>query len=341
MAIPFIIAGVAAAVGAYGAKKGYDGYKDNKVANDVNDNARSIFDNAQDKLNSSRKQTKTSLEKLGKLKADLFSDTFPQFIEVFQKIKNIELKESPEFGDMDKYKKSVSELKEECLKLTELAGGTLASLGSGALAGFGAFGGASMLATASTGTAISSLSGVAATNATLAWFAGGSLTAGGLGMAGGTAILGGVVAGPVLAVAGGMFAAKAEKAKYEAYQNLIQAEAEVNKLDSARIIVNAINERTKDMTNLLTALRNIFNQAFPIMVDIVNRNECIDNFDWEFYDPKTEREPIYKILSIIETLKNLTDIPLLDKDGALTVESKKVMQDANLFIKNLQLARQR
>ena len=132
------------------------------------------------------------------------------------------LEEELGLGDVDF--EDLLEIKNQVLKIEELAGGTVAALGSGALAGFGAFGGAGMLASASTGTAISSLSGVAATNATLAWFGGGSLAAGGLGMAGGMAVLGGIVAGPVLAVAGGIFAAKAETAKYEAEKYLERME---------------------------------------------------------------------------------------------------------------------
>lgn len=334
MAIPFIIAGVAAIAGAYGAKKGYDAYKDNGEASDVNDRAHSIFDNAQDKLNSSREKTNTSLEMLGKLKVDLFNSTFPQFITEFQRIQNIEKSEGlSEFDEMNDSENIVLELKEESLKLTELAGGTLASLGSGVLAGFGAFGGAGMLATASTGTAISSLSGVAATNATLAWFGGGSLAAGGLGMAGGTAILGGIVAGPVLAVAGGMLAAKAEKAKYEAYQNLEQAKAEVHKLDSARVIVNAISERADDMFNLLSLLKKLFNDGFFIMVDIINKST-----DYRSYST-ADKESIAKIVSIVKTLKNLTDTPLLEENGELTIRSKQVMQDANDLIEKLELAK--
>lgn len=39
MAIPFILAGLAAVAGAYGAKKGYDAVTDFKEASRVNDRA--------------------------------------------------------------------------------------------------------------------------------------------------------------------------------------------------------------------------------------------------------------------------------------------------------------
>lgn len=177
--------------------------------------------------------------------------------------------------------KNILEIKNDILRITEIAGATTAALGGGALAGLGAFGGAGLLASASTGTAISALSGVAATNATLAWF-GSSLAAGGLGMAGGMAVLGGIVAGPILAIAGGIFAAKAETAKYESYANLTKARACAEEMKVAQVIVEEIEERLNEFINILTSLSIIFEkEQLDMLEDLVIKNK-----DYSTYSEK-------------------------------------------------------
>ena len=258
--VPIGLGLTALATGAYGAKKGYDAYKDNSKANELNEEASDTYEKAQKLLNSAREETNLKIESLGKLKAELYLEVLKDYVKTFSKIKNIDfdskLEEELGLGDLEF--KDLLEIKNQVLKIEELAGGTVAALGSGALAGFGAFGGAGMLASASTGTAISSLSGVAATNATLAWFGGGSLAAGGLGMAGGMAVLGGIVAGPVLAVAGGIFAAKAETAKYEAEKNLAKSQVLAEEMNSARAVVQHIRLRVIEFKRTLIPLTEIF-----------------------------------------------------------------------------------
>ena len=134
----------------------------------------------------------------------------------------------------------------------------LTSAVTGSLAGLAASGGAYLgvgaLATASTGTAISGLSGAAATNATLAWLGGGSLASGGLGMAGGMAVMGGLVAGPLLAIGGSIFASKAAEKKEEAYENWKKVEAAAEKLKVVMSKLNAIAKYTRECNSTFKAL---------------------------------------------------------------------------------------
>src|SRR5690606_2663934 len=142
-------------------------------------------------------------------------------------IKNIEISQISELQGVD-VESRLLELDRLSVSLPEIVSGVGAAGASGALTALAAYGGTQMLAAASTGTAISTLSGAAATNATLAWLGGGSLAAGGFGMAGGMAVLGGVVAGPILAVGGGMLAARAETAVDDAKRNLAKANENYN-----------------------------------------------------------------------------------------------------------------
>jgi len=332
MPIPFIIAGVAAVAAGYGLKKSYDAYEDNNMANDYNKKATETYENAQDALNSMRETTNINLEKLGELKLNIYKNNLGNFVELFSKIKNIDfdsqIEKDLKLGDLEP--EDLLVIKNQVLKIEELAGGTVTALGSGALAGFGAFGGAGMLATASTGTAISSLSGVAATNATLAWFGGGSLAAGGLGMAGGTMILGGIVAGPIIAVAGGLLAAKAEKAKYDAIANFDKANALAEEMKTARIVVKGICIRVEEFINVLTPLNDLFSKMLDKLEEITSKH-----IDYKSYK-KDEQEIVFISLSIAKTVKNLCDTPIIDESGKITISSKKVLENTREFISNLE-----
>lgn len=216
MPIPFIIAGVAVVAGGYGAKKGYDAYQDNEEAKRINLEAKNLYDKALSSLQVEKDNTQESLEKLGNLKLNFYKELIIPTIDMLNKIpelptkkefifngKTIKLPNQNDHLEMKKYETSISDI---------ISGGAKA-LGTGGLVGLATFGGVGTFAVTTTGTAIAGLSGVAATNATLAWLGGGALSVGGLGMAGGMAVLGGIVAAPVLAVAGMVFASKAEEAK--------------------------------------------------------------------------------------------------------------------------------
>lgn len=201
--IPIILGGASLASAAFGAKKGYDAVCDSKEAKRLNARAQEIVDDSQKELNSQREYTNNEIENFAKFKIDIFNDEITEYVDIFEKIKNIEFDDAiSKDDDIVVDSKEFEALKTDVLNIKSVIGGGVSSLGAGALAGFGAYGSVGLLATASTGTAISLLSGVAATNATLAWLGGGSLASGGLGMAGGTMVLGGLVAGPALMVAG-------------------------------------------------------------------------------------------------------------------------------------------
>ncbi len=333
MPIPFIIAGAAIVAGGYGVKKGYDAKCDFDEAEEIQEKAQKIYKKAQKSLNSSRELTNSKIETLGSLRLTIYKESLNDFQDIFSEIKNVDFQDNLDLGlsikDVDY--QNLLKIKKDVLKITELVGGTGVALGSGALAGFGAFGGAGMLATASTGTAIGSLSGVAATNATLAWFGGGSLAAGGLGMAGGAAVLGGIVAGPVLAVAGGMMAAKAETAKYEAEANLDKAKAHKEEMKTAEIVVLETLKRVEEFISIINPLNNEFESFIDKLEAIIDNS----GNDYLAYD-KEEKRVVRITASIAETVKNLCDTPIIDEKGVITRKSKRVLKSAREFVEQLE-----
>ena len=330
MPLPFLIVG-AGITALYGAKKGYDAYDDNSTASNWNEKAKRIYDESTEELTESKESANNKLEKLGKLKMSIYEDSLGDFVEVFSQIKNIDFEDNIDIGmNVNIDYSSMLKIKDSVVEMKEILGGGLAALGGGAAAGFGAFGGVGMLATASTGTAIGGLSGVAATNATLAWLGGGSLATGGMGMAGGMAVLGGVVAGPVLAIGGAIMAAKAEKAKHNAYANFDKAKAAAEQMEIARVVLEGITHRVEEFNIVLESINEIFEEHIEKMEDIVDTSN-----DYSTYAIK-DKEIVMMTASIAQTIKNICDAPIIDEDGKITKKSKRVLKKANKFLTKLE-----
>ena len=148
-------------------------------------------------------------------------------------------------------------------------------------------------------------------------------------MAGGMAVLGGIVAGPVLAVAGGIFAAKAETAKYEAEKNLAKSQVLAEEMNSARAVVQHIRLRVIEFKRTLIPLTEIFENILDELEKIVEKNQ-----DYSTYSEE-HKKLVLTSLSIATTLKNLCDTQIIDEDGQITRKSKRVLEKTKEFVKTL------
>lgn len=267
MPIPFLIAGAAVLVGAYGAKKGYDAKCDYDEADKINSKARHLYDSAKKELEEERESTQLAMEALGVLKFNIFQNSIIPFQDIFTKLKNIEsiTIDGKEYELPSK--EIVLKMVENNMELKEIVGGGITSLGAGGLVGLAAYGGVATFGAATTGTAISSLAGAAATNATLAWFGGGALGSG-LGIAGGTAILGGIVAAPILAIGGMMFAAKAEATKHDAYTNLEEAKLAAEEMNTALVVTKGIKTKVIELSHVLFELEQRFKPSIKMVEEL-------------------------------------------------------------------------
>lgn len=322
MAVPFILAGLAIAAGTYGTKKAYDGYQDKSKAEDLNKEAQIIFNRSKRELETSRDKAEKSLETLGQAKLHIHANSIKEFVEIFKKLKNVEVgdfaKDDLEFNVQE----FVSFAQSSVVNFATLAGGGVASLGAGALAGIGAYGSVGLLASASTGTAIASLSGAAATNATLAWLGGGSLAAGGFGMAGGMAVLGGIVAAPVLAVGGFLYSKAGEKALDDARSNLMKAESAVIEMDTARNATDAISsivEKSLLAIEQLDLLLSKEIQTFKLLV--------IKENDYSKYS-EGEKSYVQYIVNLAKALVGICKVNVLTEEGEVNIEFKKAVETA-------------
>lgn len=325
MPIPLIIGVVAAAAGIYGAAKGVSGAIDHSNAKGINNDARSMVDSASRQVEEQRKSTNAILEDYGQRKLRAFNGVVAEFIETFERLKNIELSQSPELDKLnagDFSNKTLSGLRQDYQALKDAGLGLGAGMGGGAALAFGAYNGTMLLATASTGTAISSLGGVAATNATLAWLGGGSLAAGGYGMAGGMMVLGGIVAGPALAIFGHVLGNKGEEALNNARSNLEQA--------------CTIHDQAELMTGKLRAIEQVTSLANATFSKISSQlrravselKKVIENNDVDYRNFSNEsKEVVFRSVKFAQLLKAMIDTAILDQDGNLVLATEKRIKD--------------
>lgn len=305
-------------------KKGRDAKKDFDKAKSVNRRAERVFDDAKEELEVARDNAHSAMEQLGECKFAIYQQSIIPFAEAFQKIKNIDFKESSlTDGSLAHSRQQLQDITNSALEMKEVVVGGVTALGAGGLAGLAAYGSVGLLGTASTGTAIGTLSGAAATNATLAWLGGGSLAAGGLGIAGGTAVLGGLVAAPVLAVGGMMLASKAEAAVEDARANLHNAEVAAEDMKTAMVATRAIAARFVEVNNVLSALNERFEPLLNSLQDLVAENQ-----DYQSYSVE-DQKGIFFCVSLAKTIKNVLETPLLSDSGKITSDSTAMIGIAN------------
>lgn len=330
--VPIAIAAVSATAATTGVVSGAQAIKKNKDAKDINEDAHLICERAEKAVDLARNKSQKSLENLGQRKLNVLNGSINRFLTTFEKIHSIQLKDSAGINELRYFhldKQSIAEMQKMSLLATSVLGGLAGGAGAGALAAFGAYGATMTFATASTGTAIASLSGVAATNATLAFLGGGALAAGGGGMALGSAILGGAVAGPALAVLGIVMNASASKNLDNAYSNIAKAREFAEGCNTIATLCNAISARADLFSSLISKLDVIFNQMITELENVVQT--C--GTDYATY-PESSQATVAMTLSVAGAMKKVLDTPIMDKDGNITVESKKVYDTIQNDIQN-------
>lgn len=132
--MPVILGGVSLTTGAFGVKKGVDAYFDRKKAQKFDTDARSIFEESQEKLNEARELTNSAIVAFGECKKEIFDRYLLEFLDTFSKIKNYEFEESVDLDSkIDITSEELEELKSQILDMQTAFGGVVA-LGAGAAA---------------------------------------------------------------------------------------------------------------------------------------------------------------------------------------------------------------
>lgn len=328
--LPLLVAGAVAASTAVAGKKGYDSYQNMKETKELAAELQRKYKNAYNKFEDKKDATNEKFENYGRLKLEILNDTMKHFVESFKQIKHVEFKDEAEIESLvtsSDVGQLVIMIEQQVVKAGQILTAGAASLAGGGLAAMGAVGATTTFAAASTGTAIASLSGIAAQNATLAFLGGGSLATGGLGIAGGTMVLGGIALAPALALGSLIFAATTEKKLEEMYTKKAEVDAEVQKLTSATAVLTKIELTTKNMYELATSVKKLFDREINKMDAILS----LKGLDFRHYT-KEEQETIHQNYKFAIIMRDILNISILNEDGELvpniqqliTAEKRKI-----------------
>ncbi|MBQ6655943.1 MAG: hypothetical protein IJM64_01505 [Ottowia sp.] len=294
--IPIVAGVITAGSAAVAGKKGLDAYSNNKKANEIGKRAQQRHEYAIQITKDAREMTNTALQKLGRMKMDIFHDQIAKLVDEIKKRKIIGAK-------LKDFESCIDDL--NLPDAGEINSETWAALGSGLLSGaaFGmaarkaAVSGVQRFALASTGTAISSLKGAALQRATLAALGGGSIATGGGGMALGFWAWNGVTIAPALAVTTWKMAAKAEEALTKAREYEAERDKDIAKLVLVRDVFAAVRRNVQQAEKVIKSIASDFDR----MYEQLQINNIEDNF--------------HQLCDVGTALKKVLDTPIINVDG--------------------------
>ncbi len=285
--------------------------------------------------------TKKVVEKLGLLKLDIQTNEIAKFIDLYKRIKPINLKEieKEEFNLTFKEIESMEKMSVSAKGVLEIG---VKSLANGTLVGVGIYSG--IMLYGANGIALTTMTGLAAQHtATLALLSGNAVVA--------NTILGGMVAVPSILISGLIADSKAEKALTEAikFQASIDVAYENIGLEVSKL--RAIEERCAECENVLKQLRKRLKlqlNDFSKVVVILQKENWINEPAREtnngikklyfrivnsFRRRKREKQIKVVHLTVVmaKTLKAVLDVSILNKEGDLTSESKDIRKKLTII----------
>ena len=320
---------LAATIGAclFGLGKSIAAAADNSDAEEMNDEAEGVVNDARRAVEAARLKSSKELELLGLEKVAAWQGPLSHFLKTINKLQNVDMDKLSLPGEAKKLSRETLARMEIANKEIEhafgIGAGTLAAGAGAALVSYAAVG---AFASAGTGAAIAGLSGAAATNATLAWLGGGALAAGGFGVAGGMCVLGGMVAAPMLLVLGFMSSAKAKENLANARSNLAKAKEVKSQADVMIAACNGISERASLFWLAVEELSIRVDSAVDLLdADIKKLGNDYSKFTIE------AKQHVGRAVALAQSLWSLCDIPILDEKGKLTVASENALKEQKLL----------
>lgn len=312
----------------------FEGITHSEEINELLNDAQIQYDNAKNRLESQKKNTTKSLERLGKEKVQAWSKDMNKFLDSFGAFNNVQMvckiDESYEFlGKNETPNELMVNMQNASYNANEIIKAGALSIGTGALVGIASYGGVAMFANASTGTAIAKLNGAAKKNATLAWFGGGSLSSGGLGIVGGKLILGGVVIGTI-AVVGGLIANSKGKAKLaEAKRVHAEAESAVSKMNVVITGMEGIEKVSNSYRSFIASLSGLFSPYLSEMDSIAEKYErgSDGKVDYNVLS-EMEQRTLHLSWLLAQLYYHILSVPILNEQGEIDPSSRRLLQKA-------------
>lgn len=304
--------------------------------------AQLMYDQATSDFENQKQKTTKSLENLGKVKLDCWSNDMEKYIELFQFFNNIEVEKIDDgdtwfLGSNETPETMLINIKDASLKANEVVKAGVSSLGTGALVGIASYGGAMMFGSASTGTAISDLSGAAKKNATLAWFGGGSKSSGGFGMQGGAIVLAGITVASIAAVAAAIAGAKGKEKLAEAKKVYAQAE---NAAADMRVMITGMKGISKMSDNYLFFIKQVRRKYIPFLneVEKIKNKYSSDDSPYIDYNVLTpvEQKTLHLSWLMTQIYYKVLSANIVNSDGAVELEAQEIINTSKKELKQIE-----
>lgn len=307
----------------------------NEKARVISDEAKSIYNKAKASLENAQKDTESSLLKLGYLKKEVLDTSIFQFLRAYERIKNIEFRETKGMNELSNF----TIQKTEALQLqtmTDIYNSTIASGAAGAATG-------AVVALAASGS-LPIVTGVLSS-------AGSALIAGEVGVAAelaGSALSFGAamtplaaIAAPVLLFTGINSSIKADENLEKAHTMYAQATAASEQMKNSEILCYAITEKAEMYDNLLNDLNHMFAYCSALLDKITKKK--LGLFGNKKINADSFSDDELKVIAVTRALagavKSVIDTPILAEDGTVSEKAHDVYSNVTeklpLFTKEM------
>lgn len=312
MPIPLIIAGAAAvAVGAGGhicAKE------TNEKATALSEKAKRLYEDEKKVLELKKEKTEKSLSDLGYKKKDVLDHSMKRFLNAYEKIKEVQVKESVGLNEISNFmidEQGALEMR----KITSVYSDALKSGAAGAVTG-------AVISLAASGTVSLFTSAAAIGGVGMATSVVGSSISLGLATTPVSAIIA-PIAAPVVLFTGISASVKADENLEKAQTMYAQAEEAVEKMKVSETMCEAISERADMFRNLLEELDFMFAECSNLLDEVVQKRDSSIKRTMTSQDFSEEELKLIAVTrSLAGAVKSVIDTPILSSNGEVESESE-------------------
>lgn len=320
MPIPFLLGGAAVLAGVIGASSHKDAKETNEKAERISRNAQSLYNASKKSLEDSKNKAEKTLLKLGYEKKNVLDGSMKQFVQVYDRIKNIQIKESSGLNEISSFSIEQQDIV-QIQKMSDIYSDSVQSGAAGAATGV-------MIALAASGS-LPMVTGALS-------LAGTCLSLGSIGAAAsiaGTAITTAITATPLAAIAAPVVFFTGVSASMKADENLEKAEtvyAEAEKaaeeMKVSETLCTAIGKRAEMFDELLVKLNAMFSDSINMLYNVIEEKDKLHGKSKIKAEDLTSKE--IELIAVTRALagavKAVIDTPILTKEGAVSKESLDV-----------------
>jgi len=319
MAIPLLFL-AAAAVSAWGVRKGKNAYNMNQMAEQIKAKSEETVKEFEAKISRDIKAAEESLETLGRRKQEIYEHSLKDFVNAFNRISNIEVTEHHFFESMQMVQESMDSIEKSISESDEVK--TLITSGvAGALGAFGAYSAMNVLSV----TGVASAGAATAGAGTVATSAGiGAMGSIGTGIAGaaltsGLTIVASALIAPALGIYGKVAETKAGMRLNEAYKHKFQSDEKIEEMKIKQTSCRAL----KLQADLYARLLGTINSYFWYRVKQLDK--ALDQYGTDAATlPQNVIDLAMILVAMARTLNTLLSTNLVNNKGNIEVDSKRV-----------------